>query len=183
MRRVERGLRHVGVFGTAEHVAVPDHPSAAVNVSTWFMHLPGQAPAGAWDKYQLAVASLEDMPGMPAPRLHYPEAEFELLVVALAPDLHPRVDDADTWMPMSPANVVEQFHGVTRAQVERMAQTLAWACVNGRLLTETQVIVQPADGSEMKVAVIAPAVELWRSTVAQLVEHERTGGLHGARLN
>lgn len=183
MMRVERGLRHVGLFGTAEHVMVPGHRGASVNVSTWFMHMPGQAPGGAWDKYQLAVSSLEEAPGMPPANLHYPEAEFELIVVALAPDMNPRVDDADTWLPMSPPNVVEQFHGVSRAQVERMTQTLAWACVNGRLPTETQVVVQPADGSEMRMATIAQAVEAWQSAIQQLIEHEHTDGLHGARLN
>jgi hypothetical protein len=183
MMRVQKGQRHTGLYGTAQQVTVPDHHTAETNVSMWFMHMPNQAPNNAWDKYMLAISSLANVPGLPPANLHYPDAEYELLVCALAPDAHPDIDDGDTWVPMDPPNMVHQFHGVTREQASRIASYLAWACVHGELITETQIIVQPFGDAEPHLMLIGAAVDRWNEAVRQLVEHEQTGGLHGAQLN
>jgi hypothetical protein len=180
---VQQGKSYIGPCGSAQHVTVDGHPNAPAGVAAWFMHLPGQAPAAAWDKYMLAVASLDDVPGLPPPHRQYPGAEYELLLVALDPDLGPRVDDVETWMPMRPPNLVKQFHGVTREQVARMAGTLAWACVHGRLPVETMLWVQPAGSTQSQAMMIAAVVNAWGEAIDQLIEHELTGGVHGARLN
>lgn len=183
MTRVEKGQRLIGVYGTARQVTAPGHRTAKTHVASWFMHMPNQAPNNAWDKYMLAISSLAEVPGLPPANLHYPGAEYELVVVALSPDYNPHIDDCDTWVPMDPPNMVHQFHGVTREQAARMAQTLAWACVHGELLTETQIFVRPFGEAEPRMMLIGAAVDRWHEAVEQLVEHEQTGGLHGVRLN
>jgi hypothetical protein len=181
--RVELGERFEGPYGTAQHATVPDHPATSTTVATWFMDLPNQAPGDAWRNYLLTVVSLDVVPGMPPPRLRYPEAEYELLVAALAPDAGPHADDVETWALMEPVNLVEQFHGVSRQQATRIARTLAQACTKGILLAETKAFVELFDGSLPRMMLIGQIVAAWQRTLAQLVEHELTDGVHGARLN
>jgi hypothetical protein len=168
-----------GPLGWARRAVVPTgHRSAATTVAAWFMHLPGQGIG--WDEFLLSVISLEDTSGMPAAHQRYPGAEFELTVSALDPDLGPRVDDVETWLPMVPVNFVGQFHGVGRDGAARIAEALAAGCVTGRLVAETQIYVQMYDGPPAKMMAVQQLLDAWTDALAQCVEHERTGGLHAS---
>lgn len=172
-----------GPFGCAELIPTPpDHPNAETAVATWFMFLPEQGIA--WDRFLLGVVSLQDVPGRPPPFKRYPRAEYEMLVVALAADLDPKPHDMESWQPMEPHNFAGQFHGVTREQAATIARAMAYGCVTGRLMAETQVYVAPAPGEEGdgKMMVVKHLVDQWTLSLARTVEHERTGGLH-ARIN
>jgi hypothetical protein len=170
-----------GPLGWARYVPTPpDHPNADTTVTSWFMHLPNQGLG--WDKYVLYVISLQDVPGRPPAVKRYPQAEFELVVAALAPNFHPVPEDPQTWRFLDPVNFVDQFHGVSREQAGRVAEACAAACVAGRLLAETQMLFEPADGGPPKMMVIKHLHDMWKLAVAKGVEHERTGGLHG-RVN
>lgn len=175
--RAKDGSYLEGPFGWARLCPPPpEHPNAATTVASWFMHLPGQGIG--WDQYMLAVISLEDVPGRPPPVKRYPQAEYELLVAALNPERNPHPGDVETWQVMDPVNVVEQFHGINREQAARVAQACAAGCVAGRLMAETQMYVQPVDGSEPKMMTIQRFADGWKIAVLRCVEHERTGGLH-----
>jgi hypothetical protein len=174
------GPRQEGKYGWAQQISVPDHFTAPTAVANWFMNLPNQSPV--WENYLLSVVSLEPTDYAPFPQLQYPGAQYELAVLALAPDFHPVVDNPESWQPMMPANFVAQFHGVTREQAATVGASMARGCVHGMLLAETQVYVTPADGSEPKMMYIAQVLQVWKQALAQTVEHEQTGGLH-SRVN
>lgn len=177
--RTIKGARFEGAYGSAQHVSVPDRRNAGVNLAAWFMRLPNQT-IGA-DHFMLWVSSLEPREDLPAPNLHYEGAEYELAVMSMDPDRGPSADDSDTWSYLLPSNVCVQFHGISREQAARVGGTVAEACTLGRLPAETQMYVAPF-GGEPKMMFIRELVDMWKAAVAQLVDHERTGGLHG-RVN
>lgn len=172
------GKRHDGGFGWAQEFFLAGDAKAEVQVSSWFMCLPGQGIN--YDKFILSMISLKDCPGLPPAHRRYAAAEFELIVVALNPEGNPDVKDPGSWWHMAPLNVEHQFHGVDRAQAARMADRLALACTEGRLLAETQAYVQFTDGRDAKMMFIREAVQAWEAAIGQMIEHDQTGGLHAS---
>ena len=170
--------RRRGLIGWAQRINMTGLRNAETTVACWFMHLPDQAAGNAWDRYMLSAVTLADMPGYPPANRRYPAAEYELLLLALAPDKHPTPDDPESWEPMDPPNVIEQFHGISRDQVVQLVGDLAQACIDGHLMAEMSVYVYTGPHAG-KLMVVQQLREKWTDTVRAGVHHLQTGGHHG----
>lgn len=126
----ERIKKWSGRLGTADLYEI-EHPTALV---TWFMHIPGAHIW--WQHYQLSVVHLRDIPGEQTAKKQYPEAQYELLIIALDPHKNPVPDDPKTWHHLLPANVSVQFHGVTDAQAIDIGDKAVVCCIDGQLFVE-----------------------------------------------
>jgi hypothetical protein len=131
--------RHVGGYGEAAAVPIPDRPDAAETVCTWLLTAPIYHPL--WSQYALMVARLRDnVPGFPQPVRKFIGATHELLVVALNPDAGPQTVESlfatDSLRYLTPVNICEQFEA-TDDELRQLAWFAAWAVVNGGLCPET----------------------------------------------
>lgn len=125
-----------GRCGTA-HQCVLDGKATAI--AAWLIHVPNFHPA--WSYWMLSCASLRDVEGFPPAKLHYPGAEFELILAALDPHVEPDPTDSRTWNWLRPLNYVRQFHGVGEEDAKKLTQGLVARCVHGNLLLELQGFV------------------------------------------
>lgn len=95
-------------FGWCVDDVTPGNVDQTATVGAWIVHLPASHPI--WPTYLFAAISLEEIPGQSKPpTLHYPEAEFEFIILALNPEQRIDVADRETWHYLSPVNVVVQF--------------------------------------------------------------------------
>jgi len=131
--------QHVGAFGRAVLMDVPDRPDAAATVCVWLVDRPDAHPL--WTQYAILVLRLrDDIPGMPAPKLHHPGMTHEFLVLALDPDQ--RVDrrwfvvTSRTLPFLTPVNICEQFEA-TDEELCQLAELAARGVVHGLLWPET----------------------------------------------
>lgn len=148
----------MGTAATAwKLVEAAGHPTT---LAAYLIHHPTAHPV--WDTWLLSVLTLADTPGYPPANRQYPEAEFELLVMALdpekpAPDIHsanPKI------MPLQPIDICEHFHGVTEEQAKEIATLAIGAIVDGSLSPDQDF------GAA------------WKQTMKNTLDHYR-GGLHG----
>lgn len=146
-----------GLYGSAKLLPAikPRTPAGKAALAGWFLEIPQAHPF--WTKYLLGVCHLRDIPGAPPAKKQYPEAEYELMVLALNPESKPSPDDLSTLKPLLPPNVVVQFHGVTDEQAKEIARLAARACVDGVLW------VEPSDLTGMR--------EKWSRTIRETAEH------------
>jgi hypothetical protein len=108
------------------------HPSWNATIGCWLLDVPSAHPV--WRSYVLGVVSLRDIPGVPSAAKHYPGAEYEILLHALDPGKPmPDVEDAEKFRPafLAPANLVEQFHGVSSEDAKRIAELLGRSFIDG----------------------------------------------------
>lgn len=130
------------------------------NIVQWQLNVPKAHPF--WEWWLIACVSLRDIPGVKPATKKYPEAEFELMIVALNPDLPiPDPDEPATgrrYQFLTPFDVIHQFHGVTDAQ----ALELVTGCV--RMIVERGM---SPDQDYRK---------LWASLINNTIEHIVTGG-------
>lgn len=80
-----------------------------------------------WSWWMVAVIHLREIPGTRPPHKHYPEAEYEFMIVSIDPETVP---DPDQPFPqdiryLSPPDVVKQFHGVTDEQAAEICESAA----------------------------------------------------------
>jgi len=104
----------------------------AATLGTWVLTVPGAHPF--WHSYWLSAVHLRDIPGAPPAAKHYPEATHEIMLFALDPDKSlPDPDDGDNFHPafLTPANLVEQIHGVTDEQATSITEKLGRSFVDG----------------------------------------------------
>lgn len=123
----------LGPAGTATRVTLDLLPRHCV--ASWFLHLPAVHPF--WQHYQLSVVDLAPDPDMRPPFLRYPEAEYELMVLALDPERRPEALNPFTWSVLLPANLAYQFHGTGVGGAVRLAEQAARWVVEGRRWVET----------------------------------------------
>lgn len=109
---------------------------AKTTVESWVLELPGQS--AAWDKYQLSVVTLRDVPDVEPALKHYPGAEYEISLCALDPELGPTHEDVNTLRLLSPWNYITQFHGVLDAEARDACVFMANALARGVLFAEPQ---------------------------------------------
>lgn len=110
----------------------PQKPDYVATLGCWILSIPGAHPW--WHGYMLSIISLADIPGVSPATKHYPEATHEIVVFALDPDVElPDPDNAKDFRPafLTPANLVEQIHGVTDEQATGIAERLGRAFVDG----------------------------------------------------
>lgn len=133
-----------GVAGRAWKVAL-DAPwvKSAPNSTlvAWFLCVPSAHPFWSW--YSISVIHLRDMEGVKPAIRQYPEAEYELIVIALdpGPDRNNHVEyDPDGSEPtklLMPPNHVIQFHGLSDEQAAELGDRLAMAVCRGLLNPDT----------------------------------------------
>lgn len=87
-----------------------------------------------WSNYLLSICHLKDVEGTEPAIKHYPEAEYELLVMALDPESKP--DDANTWKYLTPPNVVVQFHGCDEEGAKKVGEKIVEQIKDGALFME-----------------------------------------------
>jgi hypothetical protein len=147
-----------GAAGSGEVITAPPvRPDQDATLRAWLLEIPRASPA--WRHYLLAVVHLRPIDGVRPANKQYPEAEYELMVVALNPDKNPRADDLQTLQHLTPINVVEQFHGVDDEQARQICDAAARAVVGGTLPAEP-------DGAGR---------DWWHACLQQMVDHYRQG--------
>lgn len=146
-----------GKAGSAWRIKLPDPPIKPDHKATLIEYLvTGIGYHPLWDYWYVSLISLEDIPGVPSATKNYPEAAFEIMVVALDPSkplpdpdrIHKRPAH-----PLTPVDGIYQFHGITDDEAKEMVTVLVREIVAGQLSPD----------SDFR--------EVWRLKIA-----ERTGG-------
>lgn len=110
----------------------PDHEGG---LAAWLLNVPGAHPFWSW--WMLAACHLRPIPGAQSARKHYPGAEYEFAIITINPEEHPIVDPdnlpREGFHLLRPSDVVHQFHGVTDADVKRIAALAVRAIVTGQI--------------------------------------------------
>lgn len=133
-----------GRVGTSEEISLnPHNVDQTATLKAWLMHLPGQHPF--WAHYMFGVVHLRPIAGGRPPVKQAPDAEHEMIVVALDPHRKPSADDINTLIPLTPVNYVVQFAGMTDAQAIETATLLVNSFIEGGFLVEPQGIVGARD--------------------------------------
>lgn len=128
-----------GPGGTAIRARLTDEHRAQypATLDLWLLDCPKYHPA--WSHYICSLASLRPFPGIPEPVLHYPGAQYELLVYA-AKQPAPEVGaDYMRWFEthLVPANLVHQFHGLSDELARGVLTKLVRAFVDGTCSPDT----------------------------------------------
>lgn len=110
----------VGAYGKAWRSRVELLPAEKASLATWIVERPGAHPA--WSNWLVGLCHLRPMDGVQPAVKRYPEAEFELLVMALDPGFPLDVDDAATFHTMTPFDLVFQFHGLSDGEAVRFVE-------------------------------------------------------------
>lgn len=131
-------------------------PTEQTTLGSWLLHCPTSHPWWPW--YLLTGVKLFDVEGLPPAHRQYPEAEFELLVMALNPEKPLPAPIGLMAMPfLSPPDQCHQFHGLTDEKARELLELAARACVGG-------ILVPDQDHRSR-----------WRGSLANTVEHLRYG--------
>jgi hypothetical protein len=155
-----------GPYGTAHNVHEYSLRAAAekgfrteysASIATWFIRAPAWHPF--WSCYMLGLVHLRDMSGVKPANKDYPEAEFEVMVWALNPELNPSPADRSTWGMLDPINVRVQFHGIGDDDARTLAAALVRGVVHGSLNPEPSGI--------------SGAREYWTKAVRDTADHFR----------
>jgi hypothetical protein len=92
--------------------AAPERPDETASLVTWLLHCPGVH--AVWCYWMMQLIHLRPIEGVKPAGKKYPEAEHELLVLALNPEKgEPDPDNVRTFEWMTPPDSCIQFHGVT----------------------------------------------------------------------
>jgi hypothetical protein len=97
-------------MGRAWKLAIQtQHVDQTATLSFWLIDAPHSHPFWPW--HVLALVHLRDIEGQSKPaHKRYPEAEYELLILAIDPEVcPPDPDDYDGGFTLSPPDVMEQF--------------------------------------------------------------------------
>lgn len=120
------------------------------------MNVPGAHAFWSW--WTVTLVHLREVPGVPPPHLKYPEAEYEFTIFSINPEACPEPDPDAVGHPiLTPPDVVEQFHGVSDEDAERICLGAVQAIVNGHISPD-----QDYRG-------------VWKMLMAGTVEHFRQG--------
>lgn len=132
---------------------VPDHQAT---IAGWLVNAPGCHPFWSW--WTVHVIHLRDIRGVKPAHKRYPEAEYEFVILAIHPD-HPADPDHPEkgYHYLTPANVVEQFHGVTDRDAGRFAELAVRSILDGRMSPDQDYR------------------SAWRATVKDTIAHFREG--------
>jgi len=102
----------------------------------WLLHCPGAH--AAWSYWGLSLLHLRPLKGESRPAFkQYPDAEYEVLSVALDPDYPPNPDDAKTFRALHPIDFALQFHGIGDVNAISMIEKFVELVVAGRLSPDT----------------------------------------------
>lgn len=129
-----------GTFGQAWKIDTnrPGPADWSACLAVWLIQAPGQGHGA--NVFYLSAIHLRDIPGVPPAHKNYPEAEYELSVLAVNAASLPDADSA-TAIPLDRnAAVLHQFHGITDQQVAAVAEQCVRDVVDGNLPAETRTV-------------------------------------------
>lgn len=113
----------------------PQTPLQEASLATWLVHAPQSHPI--WPYKQVCLAHLRPIPGFPDAYKHYPEAEYELTVLAINPETHPEPDpDKDPFTLLLPAEAGVQFHVSSDVDARRICEVSVECVVDGQLVPD-----------------------------------------------
>lgn len=125
-------------------------------MAQWLVHCPHLH--AFWGYWWINLIHLRDIPGVVPAHKHFPQAEYELAIYAQNPEREPDPDNLDCTMAvLLPADVCEQFHGVTDEQAIDLVEVLVRGVVNWTLSPD----------SDFR--------QSWKSQISLCVEHVTTG--------
>ena len=105
------------------------------SLATWLVHAPQSHPI--WPYKQVCLAHLRPIPGYPDALKHYPEAEYELTVLAVNPETHPDPDpDGKPLTLLLPAEAGVQFHVDSDHEARRICEVSVEYVVDGQLVPD-----------------------------------------------
>lgn len=157
---MSRDADKVGAAASAWKIDAKGHPTT---VCSWLINHPNAHPL--WNQWTVGLLHLKPVPGMPSAKLQYPEAEFELLVIAQNPD-YPISDLDDIQLaPLHPIDVIKQFHGVNDEVADHIVERLVEAVVQGNLSPDQDYH------------------RVWEQAVDSMVEHFTVGHIPPEQLN
>ena len=125
-----------GPAGTAEPVTIrPLDRDQEAALAGWLIHAPRQSPA--WEHYMLQLCHLRTMPGGSSAPKQFPEADHQIILLALDPKGLPVPDEPESWWPLTPHNALVQFGGAASDEAAVSAlYAVVEAIVNGRMMAE-----------------------------------------------
>jgi hypothetical protein len=158
-----------GPFGEAWDISDCDRgtPDQEATVAGWIVHLPQSHPL--WHYYLFAVVHLRDLPDQSRPPYRsYPEAEYEFMVAALDPSgqrRHPfSISDRESWVPLTPLNIVVQFDtGRPDSEAAEVCRLAVQHALDG-------IGVEPDDDAQVR--------PYWEALIRNTGDHAR--GVHDA---
>ena len=146
-----------GKAGSAWRIKLPEPPRRPDHKATLIEYLVnGVGYHPFWSHWYVSLISLEDIPGVPSATKNYPEAAYEIMVIALDPNKPlpdpDRIDEKPPYM-LTPPDGVYQFHGVNDDEAKEMVTGFVREIISGQLSPDQDFR------------------EVWRLKIA-----ERTGG-------
>lgn len=131
-----------GPYGKAWTCALPplgqrDKPDADGCLAYWLVLAPKSHIY--WPYKLISALHLRDIPGAKPAFKVYPEAQYELNILSINPELCPNPDPDDLlkgYPTLRPADVVVQFHDVKDEQVVMMVDWAINAIVQGQLVPD-----------------------------------------------
>lgn len=108
----------------------PLRPDWAACVASWLVKFPGAH--AAWDRWQVSVIHLRDIPGVAPAKVTLHGATHEFHILAVDPDCEPDVDAPDPNIrPLMPPDLVHQVAGISDRDAERICESMIRAIVLG----------------------------------------------------
>lgn len=126
-------MREPDIQGTNNVRVWKRGPEGEFDLVTFFIHAPGHHMLWSW-WIATAVHLRGDVKGNP-PVLTYPEAEHEILVIAIDPKTPPNVDASLTdqnIVPLHPIDLAVQIDGVGDEGAAKICELLVKAFVDGQ---------------------------------------------------
>jgi hypothetical protein len=125
-----------GPAGIAEPITIrPLDRDQEAALAGWLIHAPGQSPA--WEHYMLQLCHLRELPGVRPASKQFPEAEHQIILLALDPKGRPVPDEPASWWPLTPHNALVQFGEAPSDEAAASAlYAIVEAIVNGKMMAE-----------------------------------------------
>lgn len=117
---------------------VRERPDQEAALAGWLATIPTAHPL--WHSYAINVIHLRPIDGVRPANKHYPEAAYEINVIALDPDKplsDPKQGETYRISHLVPLNLVLQFHGISDGQAQGLARALVAEYVAGRISPDT----------------------------------------------
>jgi hypothetical protein len=107
-------------------------PSHDACLASWLVNRPGVHP---WSWWLVSLIHLRELPNVKAPFKRYPEAEYEFLICTIDPQLcaKPDPDSSKGYPLLAPMDIVEQFHGVSDSDANRICEASVRTILSGGL--------------------------------------------------
>lgn len=128
-----------GKIGTLHAITDPNYRQET-RLDGWLLHIPEATPF--WYLYICAVVHLRPHEGSPAPKLQFPEATHEILVLALDP--HTSIinrEDMRNVVVLTPENYALQFTARDDEHAMQVCQAFAQALVEGQVWVEPTGVI------------------------------------------